>query len=81
VRVAAVELALFGIRICALSPGITETPLTAANKDVFEEVRSVPLGRAEQPLDLAQAALVLCSPHAGFITGANLVVDGGESLL
>jgi NAD(P)-dependent dehydrogenase (short-subunit alcohol dehydrogenase family) len=44
-------------------------------------LRSVPLGRAGQPLDLAEAAYFLCSPHAGFITGANLVVDGGESLL
>jgi glucose 1-dehydrogenase len=82
VRVAAVELAPFGIRVCALSPGITETPLTAANKEVFDEVvRNVPLGRAGQPLDLAEAAYFLCSPHASFITGANLVVDGGESVL
>jgi glucose 1-dehydrogenase len=81
VRVAAVELAPFGIRVCALSPGITETPLTAANKDVFDEVvRGVPLGRAGQPCDLAEAAYFLCSPQAAFITGANLVVDGGESV-
>ncbi|MGD9704996.1 MAG: SDR family NAD(P)-dependent oxidoreductase [Acidimicrobiia bacterium] len=82
VRVAAVELAPFGIRVCALSPGITETPLTAANKEVFDEVvRGVPLGRAGLPLDLAEAAYFLCSPQAAFITGANLVVDGGESVL
>jgi glucose 1-dehydrogenase len=82
VRVAAVELASFGIRVCALSPGITETPLTAANQDVFDAVvRTVPLGRAGQPIDLAEAACFLCSPQAAFITGANLVVDGGESLL
>lgn len=82
VRVAAVELAPFGIRVCALSPGITETPLTAANKDVFDEVvRGVPMGRAGLPRDLAEAAYFLCSPQAAFITGANLVVDGGESVL
>ena len=82
IRVAAVELAPFGIRVCALSPGITETPLTAANKDVFDEVvRGVPLGRAGLPGDLAEAAYFLCSPQAAFITGANLVVDGGESVL
>jgi glucose 1-dehydrogenase len=82
VRVAAVELAPYGIRVCALSPGITETPLTAVNKDVFDEVvRSVPMGRAGQPRDLAEAAYFLCSPQAAFITGVNLVVDGGESVL
>jgi glucose 1-dehydrogenase len=81
IRVAAVELAPHGIRVCGVSPGITETPLTAAHPDAFEEaVRHVPLGRAGQPEDLAEAAYFLCSPQARFITGANLVVDGGESL-
>ena len=81
IRVAAVELAPHGIRVCGVSPGITETPLTAAHPDAFADaVRHVPLGRAGQPQDLAEAAYFLCSPQARFITGANLVVDGGESL-
>lgn len=81
VRVAATELAAHGIRVCGVSPGITETPLTAAHPDAFNEaVQHVPLGRAGQPDDLAEAVYFLCSPQAGFITGANLVVDGGESL-
>jgi glucose 1-dehydrogenase len=81
VRVAATELAAHGIRINALSPGITETPLTAANPGPFAEaVANVPMGRAALPADLGAAAYFLCSPEATFITGANLVVDGGESL-
>jgi glucose 1-dehydrogenase len=81
VRVAAQELAPHGIRINGLSPGITETPLTAANPHAFAEaVANVPMGRAALPADLGAAASFLCSPEAGFITGANLVVDGGESL-
>ena len=81
IRVAAVELAPHGIRVCGVSPGITETPLTAAHPDAFADaVRHVPLGRAGQPEDLAEAAYFLCSPQARFVTGANLVVDGGESL-
>lgn len=81
VRVAATELAAHGIRINGLSPGITETPLTAANPEAFAEaVANVPMGRAGLPQDLAAAANFLCSPEATFITGANLVVDGGESL-
>ena len=81
VRVAAQELAPHGIRVNGLSPGITETPLTAANPDAFAEaVANVPMGRAGLPADLGAAAYFLCSPEASFITGANLIVDGGESL-
>ena len=81
VRVAATELAPLGIRVNTLSPGITETPLTAKNPAAFAEaVANVPLGRAGQPEDLAEAAYFLCSPKASFITGVNLIVDGGESL-
>jgi NAD(P)-dependent dehydrogenase (short-subunit alcohol dehydrogenase family) len=38
------------------------------------------MGRAAQPRDLAEAANFLCSPAAQFITGLNMIVDGGESL-
>jgi glucose 1-dehydrogenase len=82
IRVAATELAEHGIRVNGLSPGITETPLTAANPEAFAEAAaSVPMGRAGLPADLGAAAAFLCSPDAQFITGANLIVDGGESLL
>ena len=81
VRVAAAELAPLGIRVNTLSPGITETPLTAANPGPFAEaVANVPMGRAATPADLGEAAYFLCTPGARFITGVNLVVDGGESL-
>jgi glucose 1-dehydrogenase len=81
VRVAALELAPFGIRVNALSPGITETPLSAKHPDAFAEgVANVPLGRAAQPGDLAESAFFLCSPTSSFVTGINLIVDGGESL-
>jgi NAD(P)-dependent dehydrogenase (short-subunit alcohol dehydrogenase family) len=43
-------------------------------------VAKVPLGRAAQASELAAAAVFLCSPASRFTTGANLVVDGGESL-
>ena len=82
VRAAAYELAPLNIRVNALSPGITATPLALeGNPEVFEEMAAtVPLGRAGHPDDMAAAALYLCSPAARFVTGANLVVDGGESL-
>lgn len=82
VRVAAYELAPLGIRVNALSPGITATPLALdGNPEIFAEmVEEVPLGRAGTPTDMADGALYLCSPAAAFVTGANLTVDGGESL-
>ena len=80
-KTAAAELAAYGVRVNILSPGITETPLTARNPEVFAEMASaVPLGRAGQPADLAEAAWYLCSPAAQFVTGLNMIVDGGESL-
>ena len=81
VRVAALDLAPLGIRVNALSPGITATPLTAANPQAFREAaETVPLGRAGRPGDIAEGALFLASPASAFVTGVNLVVDGGESL-
>ena len=81
-RVAAVELAPLGIRVNLLSPGITATPLSLEhNRSVYDAaVKQVPMGRAGTPDDMAAAALYLCSPASAFVTGTNLVVDGGESL-
>jgi NAD(P)-dependent dehydrogenase (short-subunit alcohol dehydrogenase family) len=82
VRVAALELASHQVRINALSPGITATPLALeGNPEIFAEMAAtVPLGRAGTPLDMAAAAVYLCSSDARFVTGVNLIVDGGESL-
>ena len=81
VRLAAYELAPTGVRVNALSPGITATPLAQDRNNLFEErAATVPMGRAGTPADMAAAALYLASPDSSFVTGTNLVVDGGESL-
>ncbi|MGV0835119.1 SDR family NAD(P)-dependent oxidoreductase [Mycolicibacterium thermoresistibile] len=82
VRVAAYELAGSGVRINALSPGITATPMALQrNPEVFTKMTAtVPMGRAGSPGDMGAAAVYLCSPAAGFVTGINHIVDGGESL-
>ena len=77
----AVAFAPEGIRVNALAPGWIETAMTEvprANPARNAEILSrTPIGRWGTPDDLAGPALFLCSPLAGFVTGAILPVDGG----
>src|SRR3954453_21609470 len=81
VRVAAYELAAHDIRVNALSPGLTATRLAPEGtpESLAAMVDELPPGRAGTPADMGAAAVYLASPAAQFVTGSNLVVDGGES--
>ncbi len=85
-RSMAVELAPERIRVNAINPVIGETGLTAAfmggdSPELRRKfVASIPLGRMSRPLDVANAALFLCSAEAEFLTGVCLDVDGGRSV-
>jgi NAD(P)-dependent dehydrogenase (short-subunit alcohol dehydrogenase family) len=89
-RSVAVELAVEGIRVNAICPGGIVTPIflggrklkAGANVSLEETLRPAfaqmqPIPRAGEPLDIANAALFLASDESGFITGHELVVDGG----
>jgi len=85
-RSMAVELAPFGVRVNAINPVASETPLLATfmGSDTPETrarfLASIPLGRFATPEDMASTAAFLCSDEAGMITGVALEVDGGRCI-
>jgi NAD(P)-dependent dehydrogenase (short-subunit alcohol dehydrogenase family) len=84
-RSAALELAQCGIRVNALLPGMVakegQQPPDVTERLTAMAQRSNMLGRLQDPDEVAQAALFLCSTHARFITGSCLVADGGYTAL
>jgi len=72
------ELALKGIRVNAVAPGITETDMVKnLPKEMIEPlIKNIPLGRIGKPEDIANAFLFLASDMASYITGVILSVDG-----
>lgn len=79
-RNAALELSADRIRVNTVSPGLTDTPMTApmrAVEGVYDAYfERIPMRRAGTPEEMAAAALFLLSNDAGYISGSNLVVDG-----
>lgn len=75
-RVAAIELAPLGIRVNALLPGGVNTAMATSPDDPSHWAR-LPAGRIGEVGELAEAALFLISSGCAYMTGADLVVDGG----
>ena len=83
-RSLAVENAKYGIRVNAVSPGATDTPMIKPaykEKGFYEYWSGVsPMKRMARPEDVSNAALFLVSDEAAYITGQNLMIDGGLSV-
>jgi NAD(P)-dependent dehydrogenase (short-subunit alcohol dehydrogenase family) len=82
----AVDHAAQNIRVNALSPGAVETPRLDRRFGDMEAARREAgpkhlLGRLGQPEEIAQAALFLASDAASFMTGADMLVDGGYTTI
>jgi NAD(P)-dependent dehydrogenase (short-subunit alcohol dehydrogenase family) len=85
VRTGAAELADAGVRVNAVSPGPVETPLygkLGMSADVVQGfakslIEQIPLKRFGRPEEIARAMLFLASDDASFMTGEEIVVDGG----
>lgn len=80
----AAEGAPFGIRVNCVSPGMIRTPATegdllAADHPMRRIETAIPLGRIGRPEEVAACALFLASDESSYVTGANLMVDGGWS--
>ncbi|OBH87655.1 SDR family NAD(P)-dependent oxidoreductase [Mycobacterium scrofulaceum] len=81
-RTMALELALAGIRVNAVAPGVTETAAsrTYVDSDPDRDRRAIAMGRRGRPEEQAGAILFLLSELSSYITGQTLLVDGGLDL-
>jgi NAD(P)-dependent dehydrogenase (short-subunit alcohol dehydrogenase family) len=81
-QVGAMEMAPAKIRVCAIAPGLIDTPMSAfvmgipAVKEAYLE--NIPLGRVGTPADIAGAAVFLASDDAAWVSGITLFVDGAS---
>jgi 3alpha(or 20beta)-hydroxysteroid dehydrogenase len=78
-KLAASELAPFKIRVNSIHPGLIDTPMLAGNTpEQLQMMKNlIPMGRLGRPEEVAKLVLFLASDASGYITGAEVTVDGG----
>lgn len=78
------ELGVWRIRVNLIMPGVIETAMTQSLIDDpavrADALANTPVGRLGKPEDIARLALFLCSEEAGYVTGAEVMIDGGQTL-
>lgn len=83
-RTGAVEYASAGIRVNALCPGLTRSPMTdrifSRAPEMLQSLMP-PLGRIAEPEDMATMVAFLCSDASSYVTGQTMVVDGGATAI
>ena len=79
-KAVALELAPFNIQVNAVSPGFVDTKLTRkiiGEKNLIQLEKSIPQGRLANPKEIASVILFLSSDNNTYLTGQNIIVDGG----
>ena len=78
----ALEVAKKGITVNTISPGYVATDMVKGMppKILEEIVAQIPVGRLADPLDVARVVVFLAKEEAGYITGANIAVNGGQHM-
>ena len=83
-KYAAREYSSRKVRVNSICPGMVDTPLihrgTITEEQLLEDAKRYPLGRYGQPEDIANAAVYLLSDASSWVTGHDLVIDGGFSI-
>ena len=84
IRCVALELAPKNIRVNAVCPAMVDTGIldsgTVSKEQLEEDIKNYPLGRYGKPNDIAWAMIYLLSDASSWVTGDNLVIDGGVTL-
>jgi 3alpha(or 20beta)-hydroxysteroid dehydrogenase len=79
-RVAATEFGPLGIRVNSVSPGFVPTPLTRNAPEIVNAfAAATPIGRGCEPAEVADAVVYLASPRSSYLTGTDVLIDGGYS--
>ncbi|HEX7911838.1 MAG TPA: acetoacetyl-CoA reductase [Paraburkholderia sp.] len=79
----ALEVAKKGVTVNTISPGYIATKMVMAVPEEIRETKiipQIPVGRLGQPDEVAALVLYLCSREAGYVTGANIAINGGQHL-
>uniref|UniRef100_A0A0K8RN50 Putative mitochondrial/plastidial beta-ketoacyl-acp reductase n=1 Tax=Ixodes ricinus TaxID=34613 RepID=A0A0K8RN50_IXORI len=79
----AVELATKGIRVNAIQPGLTNTPMiqTYSNETILKRLEMmIPMKRIAEPIEISETIVFMCSPKASYMTGSVVDVAGGTML-
>jgi NAD(P)-dependent dehydrogenase (short-subunit alcohol dehydrogenase family) len=80
-KVMALELAVHGVRVNAVAPGVMETPMTEESRNNPERraylIKRIPMKRFGKPSELVGPVAFLASPMASYVTGTVLNADGG----
>jgi NAD(P)-dependent dehydrogenase (short-subunit alcohol dehydrogenase family) len=88
-RSIAMELIPYGIRVNAIAPGTTDTPMARLDGsgnpvpevDLAQEVSAIPAGRMADPAEIARVATFLASDSAPFMVGSCVLIDGGATAM